>query len=501
MTNRLIAIPSLPSRTVHDSFHNQATLCIGTGRLSLALHREYVDELRAVQEKCHFRYIRGHGLFCDDLGICCITEKDGVPTLQCNFTYLDRVMDTFLELKLKPFLELGFMPGDLASGSQTIFAWKANTTPPKDETLWEELVYRTLRHLCERYSEAEVATWPVEIWNEPNLAGFWENADLPAYLRLYKITSLAVRRAVKDIEIGGPAVCGGNRCDEWIDLFLSYCEDQNLPLNFITRHLYLAEPPIRRGRYTYHRMWQADRAMAEIRETKKVMAKHTRFAHIPLCITEFNTSYNPLCPLHDTVQNAARMAELLSVLGDECYLYSYWTFGDVFEEQGIPPTPFHGGFGLMASGCIPKPTLWTFAFYASLRGTLVHRDDNALLLRTENGYEGLVWQICPDADVPFEIGFTLPATQKMVLIEERVDESHANPLRVWRDLGQPASLSAHELSLLRCAALPGITTSLPEIRDGQVEIRLSGHDNTVLHFMLIPSHDTCDEGYDAAWYR
>ena len=44
-----------------------------------------------------------------------------------------------------------------------------------------------------------------------------------------------------------------------------------------------------------------------------------------------------------------------------CIRDSYWTFGDVFEEMGVPFTPFHGGFGLVANGCITKPTFWTFA--------------------------------------------------------------------------------------------------------------------------------------------
>lgn len=85
-------------------------------------------------------------------------------------------------------------------------------------------------------------------------------------------------------------------------------------------------------------------------------------------ITEFNTSYIPNCPLHDTNQNAAYMAQQLSRLGDVNESYSYWTFGDIFEEQGVPFTPFHGGFGLVANGCIPKPTFWTFKFYKDLCG-------------------------------------------------------------------------------------------------------------------------------------
>jgi len=33
---------------------------------------------------------------------------------------------------------------------------------------------------------------------------------------------------------------------------------------------------------------------------------------------------------------------------------SYWTFSDVFEEQGVVKQPFYGGFGLIAADDIPN---------------------------------------------------------------------------------------------------------------------------------------------------
>ena len=51
------------------SFRNLTDYCVGTGRLDLALHREYQDQLSAVQKLCHFRHVRGHGLFSDQMGI------------------------------------------------------------------------------------------------------------------------------------------------------------------------------------------------------------------------------------------------------------------------------------------------------------------------------------------------------------------------------------------------------------------------------------------------
>ena len=98
------------------SFQNHTRMCVGTGRLDLALHGEYQRQLKAVQDACHFQYIRGHGLFSDQMGIYqAYPRRDGTVKQEYCFTYLDRVMDCYLENGLRPFLELGFMPGALAS--------------------------------------------------------------------------------------------------------------------------------------------------------------------------------------------------------------------------------------------------------------------------------------------------------------------------------------------------------------------------------------------------
>lgn len=152
-----------------QEFYNHADFCIGTGRMGLALHREYFEQLKLVQEEIGFSHIRGHGLFCDDMAIYQeYTDANGETRAEYNFTYLDRVMDNYREVGLRPFLELGFMPKKMASGDQTVFYWKGNVTPPKTYEAWRALVQALLRHLLDRYGE-DVLTWPIEVWNEPNL--------------------------------------------------------------------------------------------------------------------------------------------------------------------------------------------------------------------------------------------------------------------------------------------------------------------------------------------
>ena len=85
-------------------FHNNVDFCVGTGRFGLALTKEYLDELRFVQEEIGFKHIRGHGIFTDDTAIYHEYEEDGITKVEYNYTYLDRIMDEYLKLK-KPIAD------------------------------------------------------------------------------------------------------------------------------------------------------------------------------------------------------------------------------------------------------------------------------------------------------------------------------------------------------------------------------------------------------------
>lgn len=480
------------------AFNNNADFCVGTGRMGLAMQKEYHDQLAMAQELCHFKHIRGHGLFCDDMAIYQPwTDAEGAEHEGYNFTYLDRVMDDYRSLGLKPFIELGFMPDKMASGTQTIFYWKGNTTPPADHRKWADLIKATLRHLAERYGEDEVSTWPCEVWNEPNLPGFWEHADEDAYHQLYKTSVLAVKEALPKMRVGGPAICGGATSLDWVRNFLTFCREEKLPVDFLTRHAYMGENPERKGRYMYHTMRTVDSIIEEMQATRDIIDSFPEYAGMEMHVTEFNTSYHPFCPIHDTNYNAALIAGLLSRMGDVCASYSYWTFGDVFEEQGVPSRPFHGGFGMIANQCIAKPTLWTFAFFNNLKGECVHRDDHSLILRKADGsYEGVAWNICKNEREAVTLELALPLTGKCVLTTETVDETTCNPLKAWHDMGEPASLTDVQLRFLRQAGQPLCQTA--QITDGKFTLML--RENAVVRFNVKQLSGEPDYGYEYNWY-
>src|ERR1700712_5154157 len=117
--------------------------CIGAGRANEGLRADWQQQLAMTKKECDFKYIRMHGLLSDDMAVYREGSK-GNP--EYNYQYIDALYDFLLSIKIKPFVELGFMPSALASGKETIFWWKGNVTPPKDYKKWEDLIRNLTQH-------------------------------------------------------------------------------------------------------------------------------------------------------------------------------------------------------------------------------------------------------------------------------------------------------------------------------------------------------------------
>lgn len=485
-----------------EYFNNKADYCVGTGRMGLALQKAYMEQLALVQEEIGFSHIRGHGLFSDDMAIYHEYEdSDGKSHVEYNFTYLDMVMDSYLELNIRPFLELGFMPKKMASGEQTVFYWKGNTTPPADYEKWKALIKTTLSHLIKRYGEEEVISWPIEVWNEPNLPGFWKDADMNEYFRLFKESFEAIKELDARFTVGGPAICGVDDV-RWLKEFLEFCVKENIKPDFITRHHYMFDKPEFVGHYSYGDLRDTYETLNELKVSRELIDSYELTKGLPMHITEFNTSYSPDSPVHDTVRNAAYIAWQISHMGQYSDSYSYWTFGDIFEEKGVPFTPFHGGFGLVANGLIKKPTYWTFNFFKALQGEGVKCSDDLTLVKLSDGsYRGVAYNLCKNrdsiSDLHMDIAIDVSDTQKKyALVTKLVDEDHANPVRIWHDLGEPSSLDKDQLKILRDCAVPYIQTKSLQNEDGKIKVSFDLKANAVVYFE-IKAVETCpDRGFD-----
>ncbi|MEJ6950367.1 GH39 family glycosyl hydrolase [Natronospora cellulosivora (SeqCode)] len=171
----------------------------------------------------------------------------------------------------------------------------------------------------------------------------------------------------------------------------------------------------------------------------------------------------------------------------------------MFEEQGVPYTPFHGGFGLVANGLIPKPTFWTFKFFKELQGKCVFKNEEMVVVQKQDGgYCGVAWNLnYENSDETLQIKCEFPTENKEYsLIKKTVDESCCNPLKVWHDLGEPSNPVETQLELLRDSAKPLISTDRLKSINGSLSISIELKRNAVLYFELCEAEILSDRGYD-----
>jgi xylan 1,4-beta-xylosidase len=494
-------VPTEAAGTLSDAWRT----CVGTGRFGLALRKDYQDSLALVQREIGFRYIRGHGLLHDDVAVHRPYDAGGHRGTAYVFTYVDQVVDAYLGLGIKPFLELGFMPSGLASGDQTVFWWLGNVTPPRDHAEWASLVRALLRHLIDRYGLDEVRTWPVEVWNEPNLPQFWKDADQAAYFRLYETSVRAVKDVDASLQVGGPAISPG--ADDWWEPFAEFVTARDLPADFLSVHAYSSGPAQHVPFGVYQTLQRPQHLLDQFARPRKILAG-TALADRPLHVTEFNTSYRPDNPVHDTAYNAAYLAPVLAEGGEHADSFSYWTFSDVFEEAGVPASFFHGGFGMLTHRQVRKPTFHLYAFMARMGPEILARGADHLVTRhpATGRVTVLAWQPVGGTDDPSEparhdLRLSIPvavaeverlsgieataaenrpdrrstsATGRVFTMRYDVDEVAGNAWAAWREMGRPVSPSGRQLDALHEASEPARRArSLPVDDGGRVDLDLT----------------------------
>ena len=407
---------------------------IGSEHLSLLLSTDLVggrvigpeltEALRRMHDELGVETVRAHAILGDDLGV--YREVDGEPVH--DFTGIDRVYDALLATGLRPVVELSYMPRDLASDpAQTVFAYEAVISPPKDWDRWADLVTDLTAHLVDRYGLEEVRDrWSFEVWNEANLDVFWSGTQ-EEYLRLYDVTVTAVRKVDERLVVGGPSSAAA----QWVELLLEHAASSGAPVDFVSTHTY-GSPPL---------------------DLRPVLGRAGR-PDARIWWTEWGPGSQHFHLVGDSVFAATFLVDgMVSSMG-RIEALSHWVASDHFEELGRPTKLGHGGFGLLTVGNLRKPRWWALALLDRLgdeRLAVAVQGDGAgglvktLAARGAGGEIGvLVWISSLDqsripADPLLSRSVTvrledLPAGEVEVT-HHRVDERHSNVFAAWRELG------------------------------------------------------------------
>lgn len=420
----------------------------GSGRAILTLRDSYRADLRSVKRVTGIRYVRFHNIFHDETGFFDL-DANGIPLY--NFSYIDQIYDGLLDAGVKPFVELSFMPYKLAlNQTPHPFWYRPLPSPPNDYKRWDEMMMAFIRHLVDRYGLGEVQSWYFEVWNEPNL-DFWNGKPAQGtYFELYDHTASSIKAVSPKLRVGGPATAQA----AWIDQFLDHCAKNKIPVDFVSTHVYGNDSAmdVFGTNQTIGRADMVARAVHKVYD----QVKHSPLPNVEIHWTEYNASYKNETDVTDSPFMGPWLAHNIAQCDGLVNTMSYWTFSDVFEEQGVVKQPFYGGYGLIAAGGIPKAAFNAFALLDKLGFDRIENNSNSVLVtkRADGTLVIALWNYAEAEQIGDNRDFLLdfrnvPDTAKARITI--VDRDHGSPVRIWEEMGSPRFPSREELVRLRSA--------------------------------------------------
>ena len=435
-------------------------------------------------------FVRAHNL---------LTTGDGTPAMKWgstnaytedangrpiyDWTIVDKIMDTYIQRKMKPLVEIGFMPEALSTKPQPYkHDWAPGldygriytgwTYPPKDYAKWGELVHQWVKHSIDRYGRKEVESWYWEVWNEPDI-GYWRGTP-EEFRKLYDYAADGLKRALPTAKIGGPHVTGpnGERTQQLLRAFIEHClrgtngatGKTGTPLDFIAFHAKGA-PRVVDG----HVRMGISNQLRAIDNGFKIAASFPEMKGVPIVIGESDPEGCAACSVKTNPENAYRngtmyssyTAAQLARTYELADLHKVNLLGSVtwaFEFEG---QPYFAGFRDLATNGIDKPVLNVFRMLGKMSGSRVkvqsssaatleeirdkgvrgRPDIYAIAARGARDVSILVWNYHDD-DLPApaaEIELAIDGVKNgaATITHYRVDGDHSNSYAAWLKMGSP----------------------------------------------------------------
>ena len=504
-------------RVKTEPFTHYWSVGVGAGRANEGLRAGWLEHLQLVKKNCGFRYVRMHGLFHDDMFVY-FRKPDGKVVY--NWQYIDELYDRMLAIGVKPFVELGFFPKDMAAeNSKTQMWWKGYVSVDRNNFgKWHDLIKAFTQHIVDRYGINEVLTWYFEVWNEPNLTGTggFFHGTKSDYFRLYKEAVTAIKSIDERLKVGGPATSNfiadhrhdGEILDHsqsrfytqeeinkqqwkgvWIEDFLHYCEKENLPVDFISTHPYptdyALDPETGRGKGAIRYVHSLKDDIQWLRQ----QLADSKYPEAEIHLTEWSTGPNSRDRMHDILPPAAYIIKTnLDCIGLANSLM-YWTFADVCEEKGGGEEIFHGGFGMINFQGLVKPSFHAYRMLNQLGDEKIYYKDPLFISRSSK--TGKLSAIA--FNYPKEYEQTVPSMQNFtnymnassktldIVLEglnpnacfeiEVLDKMHGNVYDAYLNMGAPHSPNIREIEFLRQKAWDTVKEIVKVDEDGRLILK------------------------------
>ena len=450
-------------------------------------------------------YVRMHNLLTTGDGTAALKwgstnayTEDASGRPRYDWTIIDRIFDTLMDRKMKPLVEIGFMPEALSVKPQPYrHSWSPDqpyqsiftgwAQPPKDYGKWAELIYQWVRHSIEKYGKSEVESWYWEVWNEPD-GGYWQGTP-EEYHKLYDYSVDAVKRGLPATRVGGPHTTGpgGPRAAKFLQDFLEHVlHGRNYvtgktgsPIDYIGFHA-KGSPRVVEG----HVQMGISNQLRSVSRGFEIVASFPELKRLPILIGESDPEGCAACSVRFHPQNGYRNGTMYSSYTAASFARKYdlaarhgvnlegavtWAFE--FENQ-----PYFDGFRDLATNGIGKPVLNVFRMFGLMGGQRIvaessgatdletilkdgvrgKPDVSALASRQERSVEIMIWNYHDD-DLPGPAAAVALSVEglgatRVQLSHYRIDREQSNSYEVWKKMGSPQKPSPEQCAQLESAS-------------------------------------------------
>ena len=233
--------------------------------------------------------------------------------------------------------------------------------------------------------------------------------------------------------------------------------ERNVPVDFVSTHVY-PNDTAENVFGTDEKIPQSEMVARAVRKVHQQVKSSAR-PELPIIWSEYNAGFDGV-QLDSPYVGAWLANNIRLCTGGLATEMSYWTFTDAFfEEGGVFRSVFTSGFGLLATGSIPKAAFNAFKILRRLGDQQLAVDSTSALLTKRSADNCLVlatWNYIPPQQrgqsktVNFQLQNLDEALQSVRVF--LVDDDHGSPLKLWESMGSPPFPSRQEQAELRRAA-------------------------------------------------
>lgn len=452
--------------------------------------------LSEAQREIGFDFVNFHGLLDDSMKVY-VQEQSGRISL--NFSFIDIVFDYLLTLKLKPIVELSYMPKAMAASTVSNWGTASFFGMPKSMRDWNYMIKELVVHLRNRYGEKAVKDWPFSVWSQPdNLKSPYGFENRTDFFELFHNSFQTIKGVDPEIQVGTPALMAETLVNSsWFADYYAFCKANQCIPDFINLNLYSIRVDRKAKKLLGTSAFRLTDNPEAIKNTLTNITKwnasnHWNFKKYNIMSWNYYLGWDLLA---DTMYRAVYLVKNVVDNYPGKFNFAIWTLSDFSDENITPEETFHGGMGLFTKNEIRKPVFYAYKLLNKLGTTFIDKGDGFIITRSDNGIQILLYYYQHYSkdyiDMRFQNRFTINRydafdfnralnvhltiknldAREYLLTETILNRKHGSSFDNWIESGGMPLGTPEEVNYIKTISIPFIHKETLSVADGNYHLR------------------------------